>query len=417
MKDTRVVVTGMGVISPMGLDVPTMWENLIAGRSGIRPITLFDTSDFHVRIAGEAHDFDPINYMPAKEARRADRFTQFAIAALGEALTQSELTIDEQNALDVGVIVGSGVGGIWTYSREFDVLREKGPRRVSPFLVPMITVDVPAVQIALRTGAQGPNLGVVSACATGADAIGQSYETIRRGHARAMIAGGFEAAVTPIGVACFDRMRALSRRNDDPAGASRPFAADRDGFVISEGGAILILEDLSFALARGAEPLAEVCSYAATSDAIHVTAPDADGAVAGLCMRLAMERAGVSPGDVSYINAHGTGTPVGDPAEVEAVKWALGERAYEVPVGATKSMSGHLVGGAGAFESVACIQALRSGIIPPTINLENPDPACDLDHVPGQARRVDPSVILSNSFGFGGHNTTLVFRKIEENPM
>ena len=400
----------MGLISPVGLDVNSMWQNLVAGRSGIGPITLFDASDFQVQIAGEAHGFEPTDYMSAKDARRADRFTQFAIASLEQALAQSGLVADDHNATDIGVIVGSGVGGIWTYSREFGVLRDKGPRRVSPFLVPMITVDVPAVQIALRTGARGPNLGVASACATGADAIGQAYETIRRGHARAMITGGFEAAVTPIGVATFDRMRALSRRNDDPPAASRPFESDRDGFVMSEGGAILILEEIGFALERGAEPLAELIGYAATSDAIHVAAPDAEGSGSALCMDLGMGRAGVGPGDISYINAHGTGTPAGDPAETEALKQSLGDYAYQVPVGATKSITGHLIGGAGALEAVICIQALRTGLIPPTINLDRPDPACDLDYVPNHARQGKLEVALSNSFGFGGHNATLIFR-------
>lgn len=410
MRDKRIVITGMGIISPVGLDVPTMWQNLIAGRSGIAPITLFDTNDFGARIAGEAHGFDPTDYMPFKEARRADRFTQFAIAALEQTLAQAALVIDEHNAYDIGVIAGSGVGGIETYTVELDKLRAKGPRRVNPFLVPMITVDVPAVQIALRTGARGPNLGVASACATGADAIGQAFETIRRGHARAMFAGGFEAAVTPIGMAAFDRMRALSRRNDDPEGASRPFDANRDGFVLSEGGAMFLLEELDFALDRGAEPLAEILSYAATSDAIHVTAPDLEGIGAARCMSLAIQRAGVAPEEVSHINAHGTSTLLGDPAETEAIKRALGEHAYQVPISATKSMTGHLSGGAGSLEAAICVQTLREGIIPPTINLETPDPACDLDYVPNQARWADMEVVLTNSFGFGGHNTTLVFR-------
>jgi 3-oxoacyl-[acyl-carrier-protein] synthase II len=410
MTSQSIVVTGMGVISPIGLDVTSMWQNLVAGRSGIGPITLFDATDMDVQIAGEAHGFEPTDYMPAKDARRADRFTQFAIAALDQAMAQAGLVIDDHNGTDVGVIVGSGVGGIWTYSREFDVLRNKGPRRVSPFLVPMITVDVPAVQVALRTGARGPNLGVASACATGSDAIGQAYETIRRGHARAMITGSFEAAVTPIGIATFDRMRALSRRNDDPPAASRPFDAGRDGFVMSEGGAILILEELGFALARGAQPLAEVIGYAATSDAIHVAAPDAEGSGAAQCMSLAMRRAGIGPDQVSYINAHGTGTPAGDPAETEALKQSLGEHAYQVPVSATKSVTGHLIGGAGALEAVICVQALRTGTIPPTINLDEPDPACDLDYVPNQARHGALEVALSNSFGFGGHNASLLFR-------
>lgn len=413
MKDRRVVVTGMGVITPLGHDVPTLWKNLVAGRSGIRPITLFDTQDFAVRIAGEAHGFEPTAYMSAKDARRSDRFTQFAIAALGQAREQSGLVVDASNADDAGVIIGSGVGGIWTYSGEFEVLHSRGPRRVNPFLVPMITVDVPSVQIALRTGAQGPNFGIASACATGADAIGQAFETIRRGHARAMFTGGFEAAVTPIGVASFDRMRALSRRNDDPQAACRPFDADRDGFVMSEGGALLILEELESALARGAEPLAEIGSYASTSDAAHLAAPDAEGIGAARSMTLALERAGLRPDEVSYINAHGTSTVAGDPAETQAIKHALGEHAYRVPVSSTKSMTGHLIGGAGALEAIICIQTLRTGILPPTINLQTPDPACDLDYVPNQARHVDPAsldVTLSNSFGFGGHNSTLLLR-------
>jgi beta-ketoacyl-acyl-carrier-protein synthase II len=410
MEGKRVVVTGMGVISPVGLDVSTMWQNLVAGRSGIAPITLFDTSDFGVHFAGVAHGFDPVNYMPAKEARRADRFAQFAVAALEEAVAQSRLLSNGYDPHDIGVVVGSGVGGIWTYTEELDKLREQGPRRVNPFLVPMITVDVPAVQIALRTGARGPNLGVSSACATGADAIGQAYETIRLGYAKAMFAGSFEAAVSPIGVATFDRMRALSRRNDDPKGASRPFDSARDGFVLSEGGALLVLEDLNAAMARGAEPLAEVIGYAATSDAIHVTAPDSEGAGAARCMALAMQRAGIGPCDVSYINAHGTSTQLGDPAETAAIKEALGEHAYRVPVSSTKSMTGHLAGGAGALEAAITVQALRTGTLPPTINLERPDPACDLDYVPHQARQAEVEIALSNSFGFGGHNATLVFK-------
>ena len=408
--DRRVVVTGMGVISPVGLNVPTMWQSLLAGKSGIGPITLFDTSEFGARIAGEAHGFEPLNYMSAKDARRADRFAQFAIAALDEAIAQSGLAVNEHNAYDIGVIMGSGIGGIRTYTDELDVLRDKGPRRVSPFLVPMISVDVPAVQTALRTGARGPSMGISSACATSVDAIGQAYETIRRGHTRAMFTGGFEAVVTPIALATFDRMRALSRRNEDPAAASRPFDANRDGFVMAEGGASLVLEELEFALARGAEPLAEVAGYAATSDAIHVTAPDPDGVGVARCMTWAMERAGVTPADISYINTHGTSTELGDPAETQAIKRALGEHAYRVPASATKSMTGHLVGGAGALETVISIQALRTGMIPPTINLDTPDPACDLDYVPHQARAAELNVVLTNSIGFGGHNATLVLK-------
>jgi beta-ketoacyl-acyl-carrier-protein synthase II len=400
----------MGVVSPLGLDVPTMWQNAIAGKSGIGPITLFDASDFEVRFAGEAHGFDATDYMPAKEARRADRFTHFAVAALEQALAQSGLVIDDSNALDVGVIMGSGIGGVETYTKELGVLRDKGLRRVSSLLVPMISVDIPAVQTALRTGARGPNMGISSACATSANAIGQAFETIRRGHAWAMFTGGFEAVISPIAVATFSRMRALSRRNDDPAGASRPFDADRDGFVMAEGGALFVLEDLEFALDRGAEPLAELAGYASTSDAMYVTAPDPEGVGVAHCMTLAMERAGVGPADVSYINTHGTSTLLGDPAETAAIKRALGEHAYRVPASATKSMHGHLIGGTGALEAAISVQALRYGIIPPTINLENPDPACDLDYVSNQARQAKLDVVLSNSIGFGGHNATLVLK-------
>ena len=410
MENKRVVITGMGAISPLGLDVPTMWQNAVEGQSGIRPITLFDASEFEVRFAGEAHGFDATSYMPAKEARRADRFTHFSVAALEEALAQSGLEITAHNATDVGVIMGSGIGGVESYTKELEVLQTKGPRRVSPLLVPMISIDIPAVQAALRTGARGPNMGISSACATSANAIGQAFETIRRGHAQAMFTGGFEAAITPIALATFTRMRALSRRNDDPAGASRPFDANRDGFVMAEGGAMFVLEDLDSALARGAEPLAELAGYASTSDAMYVTAPDPDGIGVARCMTLAMQRAGVSPGEVSYINTHGTSTLLGDPAETQAIKRAFGDFAYQIPASATKSMHGHLIGGTGALEAAITVQALREGIIPPTINLETPDPACDLDYVPNQARRADLKVALSNSIGFGGHNATLVIK-------
>jgi 3-oxoacyl-[acyl-carrier-protein] synthase II len=410
MGETRVVITGLGVVSPVGLDVDTMWQNLIAGQSGIRPITQFDPADLEVRFAGEAHGFDPLDHMSAKEARRVDRFTQFAIAALEQVLAQSGLVVDEHNADQVGAIVGAGIGGISTYTRDLDALREKGPRQVNPFLLTMISADVPAVQIALRTGARGPNLGLSSACATGADALGQAANLIRLGQARAMFAGSFEAGITLISLAALQRMRALSRRNDDPAAACRPFDAGRDGFVVSEGGALLLLEALDFALARGAEPLAELVGYAATSDAAHVTAPDPEGWGSTHCMSMALQRASLAPEQVSYINAHATGTPLGDPAETQAIKHALGAHAYRVPVSATKSMTGHLMGGAGALEATICIQALRSNLIPPTINLDTPDPACDLDYVPHRARPATLEVVLSNSFGFGGHNAALVFR-------
>jgi 3-oxoacyl-[acyl-carrier-protein] synthase II len=412
-KSRRVVVTGMGVISPSGLNINSLWKNLCAGQSGIRPITLFDTTDFDVRIAGEADGFDPIDFMAVKESRRTDRFVQFAIAALHQVEDQSGLQINDANADQIGAIIGSGVGGIWTYTRELEVLLNKGPRRVNPFLIPSITVDTASVHVSLRTGARGPNFGVGSACATSAVAIGEAYEIIQRGHAVAMFAGGFEAAVTPIGIAAFDRMRALSHRNAEPEKASRPFDHDRDGFVLSEGGAILMLEDLHFALDRGAEPLAEIVGYAGTSDANHITAPDPEGANAALCMALAIERAEIVPRDVDYINAHGTSTPAGDPAETTAIKRAFGDRAYQIPVSSTKSMTGHLLGGAGALETAICVQTLRTNIIPPTINLDNAANGCDLDYVPHVARATDVNVALTNSFGFGGHNVSLVLKTFE----
>jgi 3-oxoacyl-[acyl-carrier-protein] synthase II len=407
----RVVVTGVGVIDPLGLDFTTTWRNLIAGKSGIGRITLFDASGFDVQIAGEAWGFDPLSYMPPKEARRTDRFGQFSIAALQEVLAQSRLEIDAHNACEVGAIVGSGVGGIWTYTSELNVLQAHGPRRVNPFLIPSITVDVPAVQVALHAGAQGPNLGVASACATGADAIGLAFELIQTGQARAMFAGGFEAAVTPIGIAAFDRMRALSHRNDAPTRASRPFDRDRDGFVMAEGGGLLLLEELEFALQRRAEPLAEMLAYAATSDAVHLTTPDHEGVEAGRCIARALQRARIAARQVSYINAHGTSTLSGDLAETRAIHHAFDPHASQVAVSSTKSMTGHLLGGTGALEAAICVQAIRTGLIPPTINLEHPDPACDLDYVPNQARPAEVEVALSNSMGFGGHNVTLVFRK------
>lgn len=411
-REVRVVVTGLGVISPVGLNVPTMWQNLVAGRSGIGPITHFDTSDFAVRIAGEARGFDPTDYMSAKEARRADRFAQFAIAATQQAVAQARLTVDQAIADQVGVIVGVGMGGIHTYSRELRVLMEKGPRRVSPFLIPMITVDVAAVQIAILTGARGLNFGLSSACSTGSDAIGQAYEAICRGDAQAIIAGGTEAAVTPVGVAAFDRMRALSHRNEEPECASRPFDAERDGFVIGEGGAIVILENLSFAVRRGAEPLAEIVSYVNTSDAVSIVAPAEGGTGAARTMALALKKAGLSPGEVDLVSAHGTSTPLGDVHETMALKRIFGARAYKVPISATKSMTGHLLGAAGALQAVITVMAIQEGIIPPTINHTTPDPQCDLDYVPNVARRASIKVALSNSFGFGGHNVALVFKAL-----
>lgn len=406
----RVVITSLGVVSPVGLDAATMWQNVVAGRSGIGPITLYDTSEFDVHFAGEAHGFDPVRYLSPKEVRRTDRFVHFALAALEELQAGCRLVPQEYDPYEIGVIVGSGGGGIGTYAIEFETLRLRGPRQINPFHVPAVGLDAASVQVALRTGARGPNHGVTSACATGADSIGEAYKVIMNGEAKAMFAGSFEASLVPLGMAGFDITGALSHRNDDPTTASRPFDATRDGFVASEGGALLLLEDLDFALRRGAQPLVEIAAYAATSDAIHLTAPDPEGAGAAQCMRLAMRRAGVTPEQVSYINTHGTGTVAGDPAETKAIKAALGEAAYRVPASSTKSMTGHLMGGSGSLEAAICVQAMLNGVIPPTINLHQPDPECDLDYVPNQARQAKLEVVLSNSFGFGGHNATLAFK-------
>jgi 3-oxoacyl-(acyl-carrier-protein) synthase len=340
-----------------------------------------------------------------------DRFTQFALAALEEALAQSQLKVQAENAFEIGAIVGSAIGGVWTQAQVLEDMQSRGPRRLNPFHITAVASDAASVHIALRTGARGSNLGLSAACASGGAAIGQAYETIRRGHAQAMFAGGFEATIAPWTMAAYDSTGALSHRNDDPERASRPFDADRDGFVAGEGGALLVLEELGFALARGARPLAELSGFAATSDAVHLTAPDPEGAAAVHCIRLALQRAGLEAEDLSYINAHGTGTRVGDPAEAFAIRQVLGEHADRVPVSSTKSMTGHLVGGAGALEAAISVQALRTGRLPPTINCENPDPECELKPVPLGASQMQVEAVLSNSFGFGGHNTSLVFQK------
>jgi beta-ketoacyl-acyl-carrier-protein synthase II len=408
---TRVVVTGMGVISPVGLSVAEAWPNVVAGRSGIRRITQFDASDeiWRVKIAGEAWGFDPLNYLTAREARRADRATQFALAAAAEALAQSRLTITPSIADEVGVIIGCGSGGIWTYALQHEILLTKGPQRMNPLLIPMEVVDSSSVQVSIKYGLHGPNFGVVSACATGADAIGMALETIRRGDAQAMIAGGTEAAVHPLGIAGFDNLGALSRRNDCPAAASRPFDKDRDGFVLSEGAGVLILESLEFALARGAEPLAEVLAYAGTGDGSHFTAPDESATQAARAVRRALQKANLQPDEVDYINAHATATPVGDPLEARAYAQVFGERLP--PISSTKSTTGHMLGAAGAAEAIWSVQSIRDSVLPPTINYDTPDPACPIDCVPNKARPAEINVALSAAFGFGGHNTILVFRK------
>lgn len=407
----RVVITGLGAVTPLGLTVPATWDGMIEGRSGIGPITLFDASEMDSRIAGEVRGFDPDELLSPREARRLDRFCQFALVASREALADSGLVIDESNSENVGVLMGSGIGGIATLSEQLEVLRVKGPRRVSPFLIPMFIIDLAAGQIAIATGARGPNFGVVSACATSGHALGEAAEIIKRGDAIAMIAGGSEAGIVPIGVAGFASEKALSTRNDDPERASRPFDAERDGFVIAEGGGAVILEAESHARARGARIYAELAGYGASDDAFHITSPPEGGEGAVRSMRMALRKAGCDPAEVGYINAHGTSTPPNDRIETAAMKQVFGEHARRIPISSTKSMTGHMLGAAGVVEAIACVKAIEQGMVPPTINYQNPDPDCDLDYVPNAARHHPVDVALSNSFGFGGHNVSLVLRR------
>jgi 3-oxoacyl-[acyl-carrier-protein] synthase II len=404
----------MGAVSPLGLDVPSLWQGICEARSGIGPITLCDASNLESRIAGEVRGFDPLNYMDRKEVRRNDRFIHLAIAAAAEALRTAELTVTPENADSIGVIIGSGIGGITTLAEGVITLQERGPSRISPFLVPAMITNMAAGQVSMLFGLKGPNYCPTSACASGAHAIGEAAEIIRRGWAAAVVAGGSEAPITPIGIASFASAKAISTRNDDPAGASRPFDADRDGFVLAEGGAMLVLEDLEFARARGARILAELVGYGLSADAYHITQPAPGGEGALRSMRAALNHASLSPDDIDYINAHGTSTPAGDIAETEAIKRLLGERAYRVPVSSSKSQFGHLLGAAGAIEAIVSILAIQEHLLPPTINYSTPDPQCDLDYVPNAARSARVDVVLSNSFGFGGHNVSLIFRRYEE---
>jgi 3-oxoacyl-[acyl-carrier-protein] synthase II len=412
----RVVVTGMGVVSPLGLDVPTLWQGICEARSGIGPITLFDAAQLDTRFAGEVKDFDPINYMERKEARRTDRFVQLVTAATREALDTSGLLITPENSEDIGVFVGSGIGGLTTLTEQHTVLLERGPGRVSPFLVPSMISNMAAGHVSINTGARGPNMCLTSACASSAHAIGEAAETIRRGWARAILAGGSEAPITALGVAGFSSARAISTRNDDPQTASRPFDVGRDGFVLSEGAAMLVLEDLDFALQRGAPILAELVSYGASADAFHITQPPEGGEGAARAMRMALRHGGIEPEEVSYINTHGTSTEVGDVAETRAIRSVFGEHANQMPVSSSKSQFGHLLGAAGAIETIVCVLAIQHNMLPPTINLHEPDPRCDLDYVPLQARPAPVDVVVNNSFGFGGHNVSLVLRRFATEP-
>ncbi|MBI4300985.1 MAG: beta-ketoacyl-ACP synthase II [Chloroflexi bacterium] len=410
----RVVITGMGIISPLGLSVADFWQALIAGKSGVDCITLFDATDFDTHFAAEVKGFDPMNYIDRKEVRRTDRFVQFAIAASQEAVAQAGLVINGHNADGIGVIIGSGIGGLATLSEQLQVLADRGPGRVSPFLVPMMITDMASGQVAITSGAKGPNFCTASACASSSDAIGTAYEVIRRGDAQGMIAGGAEAPITPIGVAAFNAARALSTRNNEPQRASRPFDAERDGFVMGEGAAVLILESLHSAQARGAFIFAEMVGYGASGDAFHITQPSDGGEGAVRAMAMALTKAGLNPQDVDYINAHGTSTPLNDKYETMAIKTLFGDHAYRLAISSTKSMHGHLLGAAGAVEAIACIMTIREGLIPPTINQITPDPDCDLDYVPNEARSAKVEVALSNALGFGGHNSTLIFRRYHE---
>lgn len=406
----RVVVTGLGVVSPIGIGPDAVMESVANARSGVGPITAFDASAYPTRFAATVDDWDPTPWIEPKEARRLARFQQFAVAAADQAVADAGLAISEEMAPRVGVIVGSGIGGLGTMEEQKDVLDERGPGRVSPFLVPMMIVDLAAGHISIRHGAKGINYAPVSACATGNHSIGEAGEAIARGAADVVIAGGFDCGVTPLGLAGFCAARSLSTRNDEPQAASRPFDADRDGFVMGEGGGILVLEELEHARARGAHIYAELAGYGASADAYHLTAPAPDGDGARRAMLAALERAGMNASEIDYINAHGTSTELGDAAETGAVKAVFGSDAP--PVSSTKSMSGHLLGGAGALEAVICVRAMTDGLLPPTINYATPDPACDLDYVPNEARPASPAAVMSNSFGFGGHNATLIFRRL-----
>ncbi|MCK6549411.1 beta-ketoacyl-ACP synthase II [Myxococcota bacterium] len=405
----RIVVTGLGLVTPCGTGLDKTWDAMVSGRSGIKPIKRFDTTAFDTKFAGEVHDFDASRWMDPKEIRRNDTFIQFAVAAADMALEDAAYKIPPEEAERVGCIVGAGLGGLSTIETTAKTLFERGPGRISPFFIPMLIVNLAPGQISIRHGAKGPNWSPVSACATSAHAIGEAMETIRRGLCDVIITGGSEATITPLGIGGFNAMKALSTRNDQPEKASRPWDVERDGFVMGEGAGILVIETLEHALKRNARIHAELVGYGATADAFHITAPDGAGAVR--CMKMALQDAGLAPESIGYINAHGTSTPVGDTQEIESIKKVFGDWAYKLAVSSTKSMHGHMLGAAGAVEAIVTSKAIETGIIPPTINLDHPSPGCDLNLVPNvaQERRVDAA--LSNSFGFGGTNASIVLRR------
>jgi 3-oxoacyl-[acyl-carrier-protein] synthase II len=411
MEKQRVVVTGLGLITPLGVGVDVSWQRLLEGRSGIRRITQFDAAQFPTKIAGEVEGFNPEEFIEAKEIKKMDRFIHFAFAAATMAMSDSGLKITEKNAERTGVIVGSGMGGLHTIEHYHSVFLEKGPRRISPFFIPMLVVNLASGQISIRFGAKGPNSAVATACATGSHAIGDAYKIIQRGDADAMLAGGTEAVITPLGIGGFNAMKALSTRNEEPEKASRPFDADRDGFIMGEGAGIIILESLESAMERGARVYAEVAGYGMTADAYHITSPAPGGEGAARCMAIALKDAGIHPSEVNYVNAHGTSTKYGDELETQAIKKVFGEDAYRTAISSTKSMTGHLLGAAGGVEAVISILSICHDTVAPTINLDNPDPECDLDYVPHKARKTTVNCALTNSFGFGGTNACLVFKK------
>ncbi|MGC3973049.1 MAG: beta-ketoacyl-ACP synthase II [Nitrospira sp.] len=409
----RVVVTGLGLVTPLGTGVEKTWKALCAGESGVGRITRFDPSGYDAQIAAEVKDFDPAQFIEKKEIKKMDTFIHYAVGASQLAVDDAGLKVSPEEATRVGVYIGSGIGGLGSIEHYHDVLKEKGPGRVSPFFIPMTIINLASGQVAIRVGAKGPNSCAVTACATGNHCIGDAYRLIQRNDADVMIAGGAEAAITPLGVAGFALAKALSFRNTEPTKASRPFDKDRDGFVLGEGAGVVVLEELEHARARGARIYAEIIGYAMNSDAYHITAPPEEGEGAVRCMEMAIKDAGVGKTDIGYINAHGTST-MADAIETKAIKHVFGEQAYKIPVSSTKSMTGHLLGAAGGIEAVFSILALHHGILPPTINLDHPDPACDLDYVPNKARATKTQVVLSNSFGFGGVNACLLFRRCDQ---
>jgi 3-oxoacyl-[acyl-carrier-protein] synthase II len=413
MSERRVVITGIGVLTPLGNELEVFWQNLLAGKSGIAPVTRFDTAAFDCKIGGEVRDFKPEEFMPIKETRRTDRFTQYAVGAAKKAMVDSGIDLSKVDVNRVGVLVGSGIGGMETIEDQVGILLKKGPGRVSPFMIPMLIVNMASGYVSMLLGVKGPNLAVVSACATATHAIGEAARAIVHNDADIMIAGGSEAAITQMGYAGFCAMKAMSTRNDEPERASRPFDAQRDGFVMGEGAGVCILESLEHARHRHAKIYAEIAGYGITGDAYHMSAPAPEGEGAARSMAMALKHAGLNPEDIDYINAHGTSTPVGDKCETQAIKTVFGAHAKKLAVSSTKSMTGHLLGAAGAVETAVCALAIRDQIIPPTINYENPDPECDLDYVPNKARQTTVRACINNSLGFGGHNASLLVKRHE----